>query len=289
GPGRPAGRGQRRPPAGRRPAGLRWPGRMGSGWRRAGRRHRPVGQRPCLRIPVPGSPDRGRRLRGPDARPGAPARPGHPGRRHPAGRTIRRSAGPAARKGHLQGGYHRSGAASPPAGRSAGRGRTRLAGGRATLARAGQRIRQMTRSHDFKPMTARQYAVAVFCMGLIVVGSNILVQVPLNDWLTWGGLSYPVAFLVTDVLNRRFGPAAARRVAWVGFGAALVVSVWVASPRIAMASGLAYICAPLADIQVLDRHRERRWRHAPQLPGTVRAVLHTAAVLSEACAPTRTP
>jgi len=38
-------------------------------------------------------------------------------------------------------------------------------------------------------MTLGQFAMAVFCMGLIVVGSNILVQVPLNDWLTWGGLS----------------------------------------------------------------------------------------------------
>ena len=54
---------------------------------------------------------------------------------------------------------------------------------------------------------------------------NILVQVPLNDWLTWGGLSYPVAFLVTDVLNRRFGPSAARR-GLFGFAAALVVSFW---------------------------------------------------------------
>ena len=79
-------------------------------------------------------------------------------------------------------------------------------------------------------------------MLLVVVGSNILVQVPLNDWLTWGGLSYPVAFLVTDVLNRRFGPSAARRVAWFGFAAALVVcSGW--PRRIALASGLAYICA----------------------------------------------
>ena len=93
-----------------------------------------------------------------------------------------------------------------------------------------------------------QFGIAVLCMLLVVVGSNILVQVPLNDWLTWGGLSYPVAFLVTDVLNRRFGPAAARRVVWFGFAAALAVSVWVASPRIALASGLAYICAQLVDM-----------------------------------------
>ena len=105
----------------------------------------------------------------------------------------------------------------------------------------------------FPAMTRLQFGISVLCMLAVVVGSNILVQVPLNDWLTWGGLSYPVAFLVTDVLNRRFGPAAARRVVWFGFAAALGVSVWVASPRIALASGLAYICAQLVDIQVFDR------------------------------------
>ncbi|WP_415793628.1 queuosine precursor transporter [Bordetella tumulicola] len=138
-------------------------------------------------------------------------------------------------------------------------------------------------------MTPGQFAMAVFCMGLIVVGSNILVQVPLNDWLTWGGLSYPIAFLVTDVLNRRFGPGAARRVAWVGFALALIVSIWVASPRIAMASGLAYICAQLADIQVFDRLRDQRWWVAPMLSGTVGALLDTAIFFSVAFAATGTP
>jgi len=145
------------------------------------------------------------------------------------------------------------------------------------------------RSRYFQAMTLGQFAVAVFCMGLIVVGSNILVQVPLNDWLTWGGLSYPIAFLVTDVLNRRFGPAAARRVAWVGFALALAVSIWLASPRIALASGLAYICAQLADIQVFDRLRDQRWWRAPLLSGTVGALLDTAVFFSVAFAATSTP
>jgi len=144
-------------------------------------------------------------------------------------------------------------------------------------------------SRHFQAMTAGQFAVAVFCMGLIVVGSNILVQVPLNDWLTWGGLSYPIAFLVTDVLNRRFGPSAARRVAWVGFALALAVSIWLASPRIALASGLAYICAQLADIQVFDRLRDQRWWRAPLLSGTVGALLDTAVFFSVAFAATGTP
>ena len=138
-------------------------------------------------------------------------------------------------------------------------------------------------------MRAPQFAVAVLCMLLVVVGSNILVQVPLNDWLTWGGLSYPVAFLVTDVLNRRFGPSAARRVAWFGFAAALVVSFWVASPRIALASGLAYICAQLVDIQVFDRLRDQRWWRAPLISGVLGAVLDTAVFFSVAFAATGTP
>ena len=132
----------------------------------------------------------------------------------------------------------------------------------------------------YEAMRAPQFAVAVLCMLLVVVGSNILVQVPLNDWLTWGGLSYPVAFLVTDVLNRRFGPSAARRVAWFGFAAALVVSFW-ASPRIALASGLAYLRAT-GRHPGLDRLRDQRWWRAPLISGVLGAVLDTAVFFSAA-------
>ena len=140
----------------------------------------------------------------------------------------------------------------------------------------------------YEAMRAPQFAVAVLCMLLVVVGSNILVQVPLNDWLTWGGLSYPVAFLVTDVLNRRFGPSAARRVAWFGFAAALVVSFWgLAAHRAGL--GLAYICAQLVDIQVFDRLRDQRWWRAPLISGVLGAVLDTAVFFSVAFAATGTP
>ena len=144
-------------------------------------------------------------------------------------------------------------------------------------------------SQLFPPMSRAQFGIAVLCMLLVVVGSNILVQVPLNDWLTWGGLSYPIAFLVTDVLNRRFGPSVARRVVWFGFAAALVVSFWVASPRIALASGLAYICAQLVDIQVFDRLRDQRWWRAPLVSGVLGAVLDTAVFFSVAFAATGAP
>ena len=57
----------------------------------------------------------------------------------------------------------------------------------------------------------------IAAMAAVIVLSNVLVQHPINDWLTWGAFSYPLVFLVTDLCNRALGPAAARRVAWVGF------------------------------------------------------------------------
>jgi hypothetical protein len=125
-------------------------------------------------------------------------------------------------------------------------------------------------------MSPQWAGVAVLCMALVVMSSNILVQVPLNNWLTWGALTYPVAFLITDLLNRRFGPRAARRVAWAGFAAALITSIWVASPRIALASGLAYISSQLVDIYIFDRLRDQRWWRAPLISGALAALFDTA-------------
>lgn len=138
----------------------------------------------------------------------------------------------------------------------------------------------------FVSMTPVQFLLAVASMGLIVVGSNVLVQYPINHWLTWGGVSYPVAFLVADVLNRRFGPSAARKVAFVGFVIALAISAWVATPRIALASGLAFLSAQLIDIYVFDRLRDRRWWRAPLLGGVAGAVLDTSVFFSVAFAGT---
>jgi len=138
-------------------------------------------------------------------------------------------------------------------------------------------------------MTPLQFWVAVAAMGIIVVGSNILVQYPINRWLTWGAISYPVAFLVADLLNRRFGPRAARKVAYIGFILALAVSVWVATPRIALASGLAFLCAQLVDIHVFDRLRHQHWWRAPLLGGVAGATLDTFVFFSVAFAGTGVP
>ncbi|HUH60031.1 MAG TPA: VUT family protein [Candidimonas sp.] len=142
---------------------------------------------------------------------------------------------------------------------------------------------------NFAAMTRSQFAIAVAAMVLVVVGSNILVQYPINRWLTWGAISYPVAFLIADLLNRRFGPSAARRVAYAGFFAAVIISVWVATPRIAMASGLAFICAQLVDIQVFDRLRNQSWWRAPLVGGVAGATLDTFIFFSVAFAGTGVP
>ena len=65
------------------------------------------------------------------------------------------------------------------------------------------------------------FLLAVAAMAVVVLASNILVQYAINDWLTWGAFTYPVAFLVSELVNRRFGPRLARRVAWVGFAVAV--------------------------------------------------------------------
>ena len=136
----------------------------------------------------------------------------------------------------------------------------------------------------FERMAALHMVLAVAAMAAVVVGSNYLVQFPINDWLTWGAFTYPAAFLVSDLLNRRFGPHAARRVAWVGFGIAVCMSLWAATPRIALASGTAFIVAQLLDIRVFDRLRHGRWWRAPLFAVIPAAVLDTALFFSIAFA-----
>ncbi len=102
---------------------------------------------------------------------------------------------------------------------------------------------------------ARGVLLGILAMSIIVTVSNVAVQVPINDWLTWGALTYPISFLVTDLTNRSLGTGAARRVVYAGFAVAVVLSVLAAGPRIALASGLAFLIAQLLDIAIFDRLR----------------------------------
>ena len=131
--------------------------------------------------------------------------------------------------------------------------------------------------------------VGVAAMALIVTASNVLVQIPINDWLTWGALSYPVAFLVTDLTNRRLGPGHARRVVYVGFALAIVLSIFFATPRIAIASGTAFLLAQLLDVHIFDRLRRGRWWRAPLVSSAAASLLDTALFFSIAFAGTGLP
>ncbi len=124
------------------------------------------------------------------------------------------------------------------------------------------------------PITALR--TPILAMAAVIVLSNVLVQHPINDWLTWGAFSYPLVFLVSDLTNRALGPTAARRVAWAGFAVAVLVSLWLAPWRIAVASGAAFILSQVMDITVFNRWRAASWWKAPLIGSLVASVVDTA-------------
>lgn len=125
-------------------------------------------------------------------------------------------------------------------------------------------------------MSIRAALLPVAAMVVTVAASNYLVQIPINDWLTWGALTYPVSFLVTDLTTRLQGPARARAVVAVGFAIAVVLSMWLATPRIALASGAAFLVGQLLDIQVFQRLRRGSWWRAPLISSTTGSIVDTA-------------
>jgi queuosine precursor transporter len=114
-------------------------------------------------------------------------------------------------------------------------------------------------------------------MTLIVIASNYLVLFPINDWLTWGAFPYPVSFLVTELTNRVYGPEKARKVVYVGFAFAALLSIWLATPKIALASGTAFFTSQLLDIFVFSQLRQATWWYAP-LFASLTASLADAAI-----------
>jgi uncharacterized PurR-regulated membrane protein YhhQ (DUF165 family) len=136
--------------------------------------------------------------------------------------------------------------------------------------------------------------VAVASMAAVVVLSNVLVQHPfqvtlgrlnLADLLTWGAFSYPLAFLVTDTTNRLLGPRVARRVVYLGFAFAVVLSTWFATPRIAIASGTAFLVGQLLDIAIFNLLRDRAWWKAPSFSSLAGSAADTLVFFALAFAP----
>ena len=130
----------------------------------------------------------------------------------------------------------------------------------------------------------------ILAMVVIVVASNILVQSQvhyfgLQEVLTWGALTYPIAFLVNDLTNRHLGNAAARKVVIVGFILAVVLSIFLATPRIAIASGCAFLVAHMIDVGIFDKLREGTWWKAPFISTVIGSAVDTVLFFGLAFAP----
>lgn len=132
-------------------------------------------------------------------------------------------------------------------------------------------------------------AICIAAMVVVVSGSNILVQFMINEWLTLAAFTYPISFLVTDLTNRRLGPAAARRVVYAGFAVAVVLSALLATPRIATASATAFLVAQLLDIYVFNRLRDRAWWTPPLVSSLLGSAIDSIAFFALAFVGTGVP
>jgi len=121
----------------------------------------------------------------------------------------------------------------------------------------------------------RLFLTLSFLMGVVVLGSNYLVQFPINYYgleeiLTYGAFSYPIAFLITDLANRSYGKLVARKIVYVGFVVGITFTLLFStnfadliSIRIAIGSGTAFMIAQLLDVQIFDKLRKKKWFVAP--------------------------
>lgn len=136
----------------------------------------------------------------------------------------------------------------------------------------------------------RAHLPGILAMAAIVLASNVLVQFLFGQWLTWGAFTYPLAFLVTDLMNRLYGPQAARKVVFAGFAVGVLCSLIgtqitlqgegytypAVTLRVAIGSGVAFLTAQLLDVSIFDRLRDRRWWAAPLASSLIGSSVDTA-------------
>ena len=140
----------------------------------------------------------------------------------------------------------------------------------------------------------RTLLLGILAMAIIVVASNILVQFPIGQWLTWGAFSYPLTFLVSELVNRFQGVAAARRVIYVGFIVGLVCSVIgtqiigefgpIVTMRVAIGSAVAFFIGQMLDVNLFDKLRRAAWWRAPFLSSFLGSSVDTVLFFSIAFA-----
>ena len=129
-------------------------------------------------------------------------------------------------------------------------------------------------------------------MGVVVLSSNFLVQFPikfynLQEILTYGALSYPIAFLITDLANRTYGKIIARKIVYIGFLIGIFFTIIFStnfsdliSIRIAFGSGIAFLTAQLLDVQIFDKLRKKKWYIAPLTSSVIASIVDTSLFFS---------
>ena len=133
----------------------------------------------------------------------------------------------------------------------------------------------------------RLFFILAAFMATVVVISNYLVQFPikyfnLENLLTYGAFSYPIAFLITDLSNRRYGKDTAKKIVYLGFGLGVFLTFYfstnysdLVSIRIAVGSGVAFLTAQLIDVNIFDRLRQKEWFIAPLASSLVGSIIDT--------------
>ena len=133
----------------------------------------------------------------------------------------------------------------------------------------------------------KRFLLLSFLMGVIVLSSNYLVQFPINYYgleeiLTYGAFSYPIAFLITDLANRSYGKIAARKIVYIGFTIGVSFTLLFStnfadliSIRIAIGSGTAFLVAQLLDVQIFDNLRKKTWFIAPLTSSVIGSAVDT--------------
>ena len=131
------------------------------------------------------------------------------------------------------------------------------------------------------------FFILSFLMGAVVLASNYLVQFPINYYgleeiLTYGAFSYPIAFLITDLANRSFGKIVARKIVYIGFAIGISFTLLFStnftdliSIRIAIGSGTAFLVAQLLDVQIFDKLRKKEWFVAPLTSSLIGSTIDT--------------
>ncbi len=131
------------------------------------------------------------------------------------------------------------------------------------------------------------FFILSFLMGAVVLASNYLVQFPIEHYgleeiLTYGAFSYPIAFLITDLANRSFGKIVARKIVYIGFAIGISFTLLFStnftdliSIRIAIGSGTAFLVAQLLDVQIFDKLRKKEWFVAPLTSSLIGSTIDT--------------